>query len=251
MRKTESPTGTAEELQQFLRRSEHASDDLSSEFQQAITQDPNIRDVLKLQMQAKKDLEQLHVVVRTLKRSLLLSNCILILIVVSGAAGIAVLYSRWPDSTLANTQVATSGEANASVDSKGSQDDSMSEIPLVATRKPLSPGDEAIYPLILDLYVQARQFQRSLGDSSVSQQAEGSDRYIRFLSDATKLAERAAKENVSQDLMLALLKITQLAKEHHQHLGAPAMETELLDDEIRAILRDYSPRGELFDRRRM
>ena len=67
------------------------------------------------------------------------------------------------------------------------------------------------------------------------------------LTDATNLAEKAAKDQASQDLSLAIVKIVELAKLSRSHIGGERLETQLIDDQIRAILLRFTPRDERFD----
>ncbi len=244
---TETSSTVADELEKFLGRKKQADAELSGAFQRAITQEPDLQQVRQLQLQTKDQVESLGQLVRSLKRNLLVLNCSLIALILSCAAGFTFFYTQWLPA-VSDDAVANAKEALESSDSPSALE---SALPLAIDFPPLSEADRALYPLIFDLHRRALQFQRLSSARSEAEQIDRGALYVQFLTDATFVAEKAAQENVSQELSLAIVKIVELARQSRNHIGTPLPETELLHEEIRAILRRFTPRDDRFDPTRM
>lgn len=247
---TKSQSTVAEELEKFLGPKRKADAELSGAFQQTVARAPDLEHVHKLQVQTRDRVESLEHLVGSLKRTLLVLTCSVMALVLTCAAASVLLYQRW-DAELANQKAVASAAETVNPQVAGNAASNAVTPPMVMEREPLSEADEAIYPLILDLHRRALRFQRSTSPGSVSSQIDSSATYIEFLTEATNLAEKAAKDNVSQDLSLAIVKIVELAKLSRSQLGGERLETDLIDDQIRAILRRYIPRDERYDPTRM
>jgi hypothetical protein len=105
---------------------------------------------------------------------------------------------------------------------------------------------------VYDLYLRARGFRQTNPGGSGSALSARRERYVQFLTDAAKLAEQAAEKSVSQVLLQVIVKITELAKQNYQHIGLAQPQTISLDNQIRAVLREFTPREDgRFDPLRM
>ena len=239
MPETEANTTVGKELEQFFGRQKTGQDDLSTAFQEASSQPPTFRDVHTIQLQTREELEHLYGVVRSLKRLLILSTFTMMAVVVFFAAVIAFLYVRQPHTPLSGEPAVKMSEFQKRTVPEGAQGESFAELPLVTSGKPQTDDDRAIFPFLLDLYRRARSLRGLARDRTRSEE------YVLFLTDATKLAEQTAEGDISPDLSRAIVRITELAKQTYYESSSPTLESQTLDAEIRAVLRDYAPRESL------
>ena len=210
------------------------------------------RELKDVQVQNVGELTLIRRDLRRMSRQLLVSNIITTLLLVF--FGATLLFPSFRTFLVGSSGVPElesdrGFEEEAAV---ASPSESLYPPPWMATREPLSPDDRAIYPLVYDLYLRARGFRQTNPPGSVAALNGRRERYVQFLSDAAKLAEQAAEKSVSQDLLQLIVKIAEFAKQNFQHIGLEQPPTISLDNQIRAVLREYTPREDgRLDPRRM
>jgi hypothetical protein len=248
MTEPERRTTIGEELGQFLDSHQTARENLSGEIAEPLRQRSHGREPKDVQVQNASELTMIRRDLRRISRQLLISNIITtpLLIFIGTVLAFSSLHSRSPSEAELQTNQTVERDATAEATNE------FSSLPLLVSREPLSPDDRAIYPLLYDLYLRARGF-RQLNPPGTGSALNGRrEQYVQFLTDAAKLAERAAEKSISQDLLQLIVKITELAKENYQHIGLAQPPAINLDNEIRAVLREYTPREDgRLDPRRM
>ncbi len=241
MSKPERPITIGEELGQFLESHQSSQEGFGDAFAETLPQRSKGEELRDAQLRTASEINLIRRDLQRMSHQLLISNIITTsLFVVFGAAlafssFLAFRGASSSDRELDSDQL-VEGRAAAEAPSE-----SLSSLPLVAMREPLSPDDTAIYPLVFDLYLRARRFHQTNPSGSGSALTARREGYLQFLTDAAKLVERAAEKNVSQDLLQVIVKITELAKQHYQHIGIEQPQTINLDNEIRVVLRQYAP----------
>ncbi len=249
MPQPERPATIGEELGQFLESHRSAQENLSDAFTEPVPLRSGGREGEKIQLQTMGELKEIRRDLRNISRHLLVSNIVVTSLLLCFGTGLAFFYVEWFRGGISESNPGRPAESHAVAETPS---DSADPLPLVAIREPLSPDDEAFFPLVFDLYLRARDFQQVRPARSESELGGRRDSYVRFLSDAAKLAEQAAEKNISPELLQVIVTITQLAKQNFQHVGFEQPETISLDNQIRAVLRDYTPRNDRrLDPRRM
>lgn len=256
-RDSDSPSTIAQELEKFFREQKLEQVDHSIAFQKSIERRANTEDIHKLQMQTSDQIETLEEISRSLQRHLQIISSALIALVLLGISGATFLYLQWPALIAQVNQnqgprVAKSAEGttnNNQLDTGNELIDINDDFAFVDDSQPITEADKAIFPVILDLYYAALQFQQTSAPGSIDARSTINAAYVQFLADATQIAERAAMENVSQELTQLIVMVVELAKQSRAHLGVNRPETDVLNNTIQATLQRYAPKGARFRRR--
>ena len=148
----------------------------------------------RIQLKTIGELREIRRDLRNISRHLLISNIVVTSLLLCLGTGLAFFYVGWLRGGVSERNPGPSVEPHVVAEAPS---DSTAPLPLVTIREPLSPDDEAFFPLVFELYLRARDFQQIRPAQSETEEGGRRDRYVRFLTDATKLAEQAAEKSVS------------------------------------------------------